>query len=296
MHNVSAGMLHNFIFHLVAVERDGDFRTKVLRASSPNDRARSMLKIEASLRDEDKRVMGVIISVGQEICKQMELPATEIALTAFKRLSETTDIHYEDFVSQTRAVHEALWRELSRQRVYCYPPEKADALVKMGQEWSAVFKAIPAVEVDIRSGLDCWAMGHNVASIFHIMRAMEVGVQQFAKRLSVNIVRLNPGKHVRELTWDQILNEMTAPIKALAQGTVSQKRRAEKFKAAQSYLYGVKDAWRNPIMHPRPEGYSDQQTNDVINHARAFLTELAGIISPKKIAQADSLRIVPSDP
>lgn len=282
MHNFSIGMLHNFIFHLVAVERDADFRIKVLRASSPNDRARNILKIEASLRDEDMRAMGAIVLVGQQICKQMKLPATEIALTALRRLSETTDIHYEDFVSQTRAVHEALWGELNGQRMYCYPSEKADALSKVGQEWSTVFAAIPAVEADIRSGIDCWAMGHNVASIFHIMRAMEVGVQKFAKRLGVNIVQRNLGKHVRELTWDQILNEMTAPLKALAQGTLSQKRRAEKLKAAQSYLYGVKDAWRNPIMHPRPEGYSDQQTMDIVNQVRAFLTELAGIVSPKQ--------------
>jgi hypothetical protein len=82
------------------------------------------------------------------------------------------------------------------------------------------------------------------------------------------------------------LNELTAPLKALPQGTVTQKRRAEKLKAAQSYLYAVKDAWRNPTMHPRPAGYTDRQTMDIINQVRAFLTELAEIISPKKTATA----------
>lgn len=282
MHNLSLGMLHNFIFHLVAIERDGDFRIQILRASSPQDRARSLLKIEASLRDEDKRVLAVVLFGGSEVCKQLKLPATEISLAALKRLSESQNIHYEDFVSKVRAVHEALVNELNYQYTYYYPPRKAELLVRLTQDWSPVFNALPGVESDIRSGIDCWAMGQNLASVFHIMRAMEVAVRQFAKRLGVNIVKRNPGRRVSELTWDQILNEMNTPLRALAQGTVAQKRRAEKYKAAQSYLFGVKDAWRNPVMHPRAEGYSETQVMDIINQVRAFMVEFAGIIPPKR--------------
>jgi hypothetical protein len=280
MFNCSLGMVHNLIFHLVAVERDSEFRLNILRVSSPNDRARSLLKITPSMSEEDMRVLHVIVFGGLEICKQMTLPATEIAVAALKRLSERTDIHVEDFVGHVRAVHNALSRELGSQYIYYYPPEKAAAVIGLnGTEWSAIFTAIPSVESDIRSGIDCWAMGHNLASVFHIMRAMEVGVQKFGKRLRVDIIKRHPGKRVRELSWEQILNEMNSPLRALPQGTVKQKRRVEKYKAAQSYLYGVKDAWRNPIMHPRPEGYSDLQTMDIINQVRAFMTELSGIIS-----------------
>jgi hypothetical protein len=170
MFNFSLGMLHNFIFHLVAVERDAVFRINVLRASAPNDRARSLLKVSPSISEEDVRVLHVIIYDGEEVCK----------------------------------------------------------------------------------------------------------------RLGVNIVKRNSGRNISELTWQNILDEINPRIKALPRKTLVQKRKFEKFSAAQSYLYAVKDAWRNPIMHPRASGYNDTQTNDILNQVRAFMHELAGIIATKR--------------
>lgn len=218
--------------------------------------------------------MDVIIFVGRELCSKMTLPATNFAVMALKELTSKTDVHYEDFVSRTRAINAALSRELPCSSLYLPSPEKIAAARKMTQECETIFAAMPAVQADILAGLQCWAMDQNVASVFHMMRAMEVGVQKFAKRVGVKIVQQSPGKHVRELTWGQILNAMSGPLKALPQGTIRQKRRAEQLKAAHSYLYGVKDAWRNPSMHPRASGYSDSETVDIINQVRAFLREL----------------------
>jgi len=274
MNTFPLNLLYNFIFHLVAVERDGQFRINLLRASAPNDAARRILKIEPSLRDEDRRVMDIIIFVGRELCSQMTLPATNIAVMALNELTSSADVHYEDFVSRTRAINTALWRELAGATLYLPSPGKIAAASKMTQECEAIFAATPAVRADILGGLQCWAMDLNAASVFHMMRSMEVGVQKFAKRVGVKIVQKSPGRHVRELTWGQILEAMSGPLKALPQGTIKQKRRAEQLKAAHSYLYGVKDAWRNPSMHPRASGYSDAETLDIINQVRAFFREL----------------------
>jgi len=66
---------------------------------------------------------------------------------------------------------------------------------------------------------------------------MEVAVQVFGKKLRVDIVKSAPaGKRVRELSWDQILNALNPKLRALPQNTEKQKRRHEKFSAAQSYL------------------------------------------------------------
>jgi hypothetical protein len=218
--------------------------------------------------------MDVIIFVGRELCSKMTLPATNIALMALNELTSETDVHYEDFVSRTRAINAALWRELAGSSLYLPSSEKIAAARKISQECEAIFVAMPALRADVLNGLQCWAMDQNAASVFHMMRAMEVGVQKFAIRIGVKIVQQNPGKHVRELTWGQILDAMSGPLKALPQSTIKQKRRAEQLKAAHSYLYGVKDAWRNPSMHPRASGYSDSETLDIINQVRAFLREL----------------------
>jgi hypothetical protein len=107
---------------------------------------------------------------------------------------------------------------------------------------------------------------------------MEAAVQAFGKKLGVNLVKKNPGKRISELSWEQILNEINPKLKAMPQKTSSQKLRYEKFSAIQSYLYGVKDAWRNPTMHPRDKGYTEPQARDILDHVRSFMTELAEII------------------
>ncbi|WP_316231042.1 hypothetical protein [Bradyrhizobium sp. SZCCHNR1051] len=275
MNTLPLYLLYNLIFHLVAVERDGEFRVSVLRLSSPNDAARKVLNVGPSLRDEDRRVMEVIILTGRQLLSYLELPATEIAVMYLNELTNKTDVHYEDFVARARAIHSALWRELAAVTSYLPSAEKVATASKIRIECEASFVAMPAVKTDILAGLQCWVLDQNDASVFHMMRAMEIGVQEFAKRIGVKIVQVNPGKHVRELTWGQILNAMSGPINALPQGTIKQKRRAERLKAAHSYLYGVKDAWRNPSMHPRASGYNDAENLDIINQVRAFLRELS---------------------
>lgn len=83
----------------------------------------------------------------------------------------------------------------------------------------------------------CLALGRYTACVFHLMHVMEVAVQVFGKKLRVDIVKSAPaGKRVRELSWDQILNALNPKLRALPQNTEKQKRRHEKFSAAQSYL------------------------------------------------------------
>ena len=110
------------------------------------------------------------------------------------------------------------------------------------------------------------------------MRVMEVAVQAFGKKLGVNLVKITPGKRVSELTWGQILDEINPKLKALPQNTIKRKRLHEKYSSVQSYLYGVKDAWRNPTMHPRLEGYNELQAKDIMNHVRSFLTEFSPLL------------------
>ena len=49
------------------------------------------------------------------------------------------------------------------------------------------------------------------------------------------------------------------------------------------FLYLVKDAWRNPTMHPRKTGYNDLETLNLPNQLRSFMNELASVI-PARVA------------
>jgi hypothetical protein len=169
-------------------------------------------------------------------------------------------------------------------KFFLYLTEEEAALFQstqpLGKEVASAFQA--TVNVEMCEASKCLALGRYTACVFHLMRAMEVAVQVFGKKLGVNLVKLVPkAKRVSELSWDQILNELNPRLSALPQNTVPRKRRHEKFSAAQSYLKGVKDGWRNPTMHPRPEGYNELQARDIMNHVRSFLTEFAPLIKSR---------------
>jgi hypothetical protein len=135
---------------------------------------------------------------------------------------------------------------------------------------------------DLGEASKCLALGRYTACVFHLMRVMEIAVQAFGKKLDVHLVKIVPGKRVTELTWEQILNELNPKLRAMPQNTVKQKRLHEKYASVQSYLYGVKDAWRNPTMHPRLEGYNELQAKDIMNHVKSFLTEFSPLIKRRR--------------
>jgi len=164
--------------------------------------------------------------------------------------------------------------------LYAYPKEKGKRFTRVGNDWCPTISAFPAVKDDITNAVDLYALGHNLACVFHLMRVAEVGVQRFGKKLGVSPTKLSVNKFT-DLTWHQILDSLNPKLKALPQTTAAKKAKYEKYSAIQSYLYGVKDAWRNPTMHPRKTGYSDLETLDIINHVRSFMNELATVVSPK---------------
>lgn len=208
---------------------------------------------------------------------------------------ETVCDRIERIFVATRSNQILTWTETSRQMkalleafeddtkflyLYAYPKEKAKRFLLLQSDWGATLKAFPDLKDDLERSLDLYALGHNLASVFHLMRVAEVGVQRLGKKLGVSLTKVTATK-LTDLTWHQILDAMNPKLKALPQKTPAGKARYEKYSAIQSYLYGVKDAWRNPTMHPRKAGYSDLETLDIINHMRSFMNELASVVSLK---------------
>jgi hypothetical protein len=70
-----------------------------------------------------------------------------------------------------------------------------------------VNKRFPTIQFDMIEAGNCYAAGRGTAVVFHLMRIMEVGVQEFGKKLSVALVA--------HKNWQNILDEMNKAIKAL---------------------------------------------------------------------------------
>jgi hypothetical protein len=183
-----------------------------------------------------------------------------------------------EVVRQMQSLLEAYDDDTQFLYLYAYPKDKMQLYMGRSVQWEAALAKLPAIATDMERALDLYALGHNLGCVFHLMRVMEIGVQRLGRRLGVAPTKLSATK-LSDLSWHQILNELNPKLRALPQDTVSRKAKVEQFSAIQSYLYGVKDAWRNPTMHPRKTGYSDLETLNIINHVRSFMNELASALS-----------------
>jgi hypothetical protein len=130
---------------------------------------------------------------------------------------------------------------------------------------AAVNARFPSIQFDMTEAGNCYAMGRGTACVFHLMRIMEVGVQEFGNTLGVEFVS--------EKVWQVILDQANKAIKTLS----STDSRIVGFNQASAHLFSVKLAWRNNVMHPN-DTYTLEEAKDLIQSVKLFMGHLATII------------------
>jgi hypothetical protein len=130
----------------------------------------------------------------------------------------------------------------------------------------AVAKKFKDASADILGAGNCLALGQGTASVFHLMRAMEVAVRKLSRSLKINVTWKTP--------WRVLTGAMDAKIKKMPEATEVQKRKREKWEAACTNLHHVGSVWRNSTMHPATS-YTPSQARDVFNAVRVFMIVLA---------------------
>lgn len=247
---------------------------------------------EISLANAKTRGAGDAAIDGRDkdrIRQNLEYPlqkATEYGLGTAKdrieRIILKTRAHeiftYGEVLRQMQALLEAFEDDTKFLYLYCYPRDKVQTFLRSGADWEPALKAFPAISADLDHGMDLYALGHNMACIFHLMRVAEIGVQSLGKKLGVSLTKRSANR-LADLTWHQILDALNPKLKAISQKSIAGRAKFEKYSAIQSYLYAVKDAWRNPTMHPRKTGYNELETLNIINQLRSFMNELASVVS-----------------
>lgn len=130
---------------------------------------------------------------------------------------------------------------------------------------SSITDKVPRIVEDVAEAGKCYGLSRFTAAVFHLMRVMEVGVQELGKKLQVKLTT--------EKNWQNILDEVNKAVKALP----PKKRKAKQYAAISAYLYAVKLAWRNEVMHPKAT-YTDEEARQVFESVRAFMSELSRVL------------------
>lgn len=166
-------------------------------------------------------------------------------------------VHYVDGIEERicEELHASWFFHMPKMKVDCYK----GACELFGQ---SVIDAFPSAGYDIEEAGKCLSFGRSTACVFHLMRVMELAVQEFGTKLEVNLAS--------EKTWQKILNDINTPIKNLPQTTREEKEIHVRYSACASHLFYVKVAWRNETMHPRAK-YTEEEAQDIFNHVRIFI-------------------------
>ena len=162
-------------------------------------------------------------------------------------------------------IENSIRREMSTVKFFYMPNEQADFYNKEELFGKVVNAKFSSIRYDMVEAGNCLAMGRGTACVFHLMRIMEVGVQEFGRKLGVALVN--------EKNWQNILDELNKAIRTLPQkaaGTVEMSQ-------ASANLYAVKLAWRNEVMHPNDK-YTLEEAKNVLRQVKLFMEQLAAIV------------------
>lgn len=204
------------------------------------------------------------------------------AKCADRLLSEVTgNAVFNDIRSRIMALEDAIRDELER-RIVLIVDQRKQEFFKGAPLEIDVREAFPKAAVEMNEAARCIATDRHTASVFHMMRAMEICVQRFGKKLHVPMSIVTKNDKLRDQAWGDITNQIKHKINKRRQKTKSQKQQVVMFLAVLSKLDDVREAWRNPTMHPGEKSYNGLEAEDIFIRTCSFLRELATLFPPKK--------------
>jgi hypothetical protein len=175
---------------------------------------------------------------------------------------------YRELEYGLKSIKDALNDGLRSQFAYRYPNSKMTVFKAWTTDWKSVFERFPDCKNDIHVGVDLWALYHHTASVFHMMRVLEVGLKALASSVDLKFTIEN---------WQNIIDQIEAQIrlkqKSLPKGADKNKTLQFLAEAAKEFAY-FKDGWRNYVSHNKIV-YDEHQARSVMEHVRQFMTTLA---------------------
>jgi hypothetical protein len=173
-----------------------------------------------------------------------------------------------DVVHRTCGVRESIIQELSTR---LFLPATTDMVeyLEIDQPYgSAAANAFSKCEEDISEAHKCFAFERYTASMFHIGRAMEIAVEETAKKMRLAVSRKD---------WQHYLNAMNLKVARMPFNTAAQKKKRLPYAEAAGHFFNFKEAWRNPTFHAK-KTYTRDEAHQVIKSAGAFLSYVARTI------------------
>ena len=157
--------------------------------------------------------------------------------------------------------------ELSQKLFFFVPGDRVKFYGNSALFGDPVEDRFPSASNEISEAGKCYALGRYSASVYHLMRVLEVGLRVLAAEFSVPF-----GND----TWNKVLDQIDSNIRGMSSATHGPdwKDKEQFYSEAAAYFRVLKNAWRNYAMHLR-DTYDEERAMEIFNTVRAFMRHLS---------------------
>lgn len=222
------------------------------------------------MKQEERDALASMLRLYCEDLAPLGLPCSIKAIERMLESLQRPECTYADINEQMPDLERRLQDEFDS-TVFMYVPPRAVRFWQAPQLFGEkVLEVFPSAQRDIEEAGNCLACGRGTAAVFHLMRAMEVGLRAIALKLAI------PYKP----SWESYLEHIERKLAQDRQNKDAEWIAMEPFfREALSYLRAVKVAWRNPVMHIESH-YTPAQAEEILSAVGVFMRHLATSSSP----------------
>jgi hypothetical protein len=222
---------------------------------------------EAKLPDGIKDRFRLNLPDLSERCSQTEMNSVTAMIDRITRALDG-DITVQEAREKLTQLVQRLEDEL-KTRHFFFVQESLVAYYQSPKDgWESAPDRFPSATPDIEEAGRCLALGRYTASVIHLMRVLEVGLQRLAKKFRVSY---------ENETWSKVINKIQSHITKTEQSKRKPKNwRLDRqfYSEAASEFTVFKDAWRNYSMHVHQK-YGDEEAQTIYVAVRSFMRHLA---------------------
>jgi len=190
--------------------------------------------------------------------------------------------------AKMEVLYQSLRVSFSDRLAYCYPKDKGDIFRRWKDDWDIVYTNFASARLDIVEGIDCYALGHNMACVFHMARVGEIGLRAIGRERGIQ--SLKGGVPIEWATWGQVLQEIepkTEDIRKNEPKGPKKEHALQFYNTVLSNLRAIRNLYRDPTMHFR-DNYDDGEAQSAIFRVRSLMTMLSSKLDENSIGPIPS--------
>lgn len=234
--------------------------------------------------NERQDCLGLLKFVLNEL-QRLEL---SYSLKAAKRivalLSRREPVRVEDYNRMTEELYGRLVDEMKERQYFSIERTNQRFVADINLFGDEVANKFPSATFDIEEAGKCLAFERGSACVFHLMKALEVGLYSLASDLNIAKIEENWANAIGQI--DKAIKgfENNKPDKAASSKEKSEwKDKVQFYSDCATQFRYIKDAWRNQNTHTRRGTlpYTSEKTRQIYDNVCDFMQSMATRLSEK---------------